>query len=279
MAGIVITIVFAVAVLGAHRAQDARRADNRVAAGAYGLLRGARHGRDTRRSSSSRSPSSRRSSPSPFRTPSRQSRTTRAGAPTAIENGGRSRVTTLLAAITQRSPIVTPLVTTTLTPHQTLSPIRVGPLVVKPCHVTGRVEVVEAVAAVGYEAAVGEHAVVADLDELDAGDHDPEVEEAALADRHACVAGHRDPHPGSSSVPSPIARRPSRSASSALPWIGQRAYAPRRPAPSAAVRGSTGAPGARTSATSATTGWPDRDSSCDVRARGVLQEVRTCPNT
>jgi hypothetical protein len=38
VAGIVITIVFAVTVLGTHHAQDARRADNRVAAGAYGLL-------------------------------------------------------------------------------------------------------------------------------------------------------------------------------------------------------------------------------------------------
>ena len=64
-------------------------------------------------------------------------RITRAGAPAAIENGGRSRVTTELAPITHRSPMVTPLVTTTLAPHQTLSPIRVGPLVVKPCHVIG----------------------------------------------------------------------------------------------------------------------------------------------
>ncbi len=50
-----------------------------------------------------------------------------------------SRVTTLFAPITQRSPIVTPVVTTTLTPSQQFAPIRVGPLVVKPCHVTGRV--------------------------------------------------------------------------------------------------------------------------------------------
>jgi hypothetical protein len=32
-------------------------------------------------------------------------------------NGGMSRVTTELAPITDRSPIVTPLVTTTLAPH------------------------------------------------------------------------------------------------------------------------------------------------------------------
>ena len=53
---------------------------------------------------------------------------TRAGAPAAIESGGRSRVTTEFAPITQRSPTVTPLVMTTFAPHQTLSPIRVGPL-------------------------------------------------------------------------------------------------------------------------------------------------------
>ena len=60
-----------------------------------------------------------------------------AGAPAAIENGGMSSVTTEFAPITQRSPIVTPLVTTTFAPHQTLSPIRVGPFVENPCHVTG----------------------------------------------------------------------------------------------------------------------------------------------
>ena len=64
-------------------------------------------------------------------------RSTLAGAPAAIENGGMSAVTTELAPITQRSPTVTPLVITTLAPHHTLSPIRVGPLVVKPCHGTG----------------------------------------------------------------------------------------------------------------------------------------------
>ena len=55
----------------------------------------------------------------------------------AMEYGGMLSVTTELAPITQRSPIVTPLVMTTCAPHQTLSPIRVGPLVVKPCHGTG----------------------------------------------------------------------------------------------------------------------------------------------
>ena len=53
---------------------------------------------------------------------------TRAGAPAAIENGGMSSVTTLLAPITQRSPTVTPLVMTTFAPHHTLSPIAGRPL-------------------------------------------------------------------------------------------------------------------------------------------------------
>src|SRR3712207_5576524 len=64
-------------------------------------------------------------------------RNTLAGTPAAIERGGRSVVTTEFAPITQRSPIVTPLVITTLAPHHTLSPTRVGPLEVKPCHGTG----------------------------------------------------------------------------------------------------------------------------------------------
>src|SRR6266487_3301661 len=62
---------------------------------------------------------------------------TEAGTPAAIVPGGRSRVTTELAPITQRSPTVTPLVTTQLTPNQQLEPILTGPLVVNPCSVTG----------------------------------------------------------------------------------------------------------------------------------------------
>src|SRR3954451_8393717 len=65
------------------------------------------------------------------------SRMTFAGAPAAITPGGRSRVTTEFAPTTQRSPMVTPLVTTQPTPTQQFEPIRVGPLDVKPCQVTG----------------------------------------------------------------------------------------------------------------------------------------------
>ena len=65
-------------------------------------------------------------------------RITRAGAPAAIDSGGTSSVTTELAPMTQRSPIVTPLVTTTLAPHHTLSPMPLGPFEVNPCQGTGR---------------------------------------------------------------------------------------------------------------------------------------------
>ena len=92
-------------------------------------------------------------------------------------------MTTLLAPITQRSPIVTPLVTTTLAPHQTLSPIRVGPLAGEALPGDRLCRIVEAVGAVGDEAAVGEHAVVADLDQLHRGHHHRDVEERARADR------------------------------------------------------------------------------------------------
>ena len=123
-------------------------------------------------------------------------------------NGGMSVVTTLLAPITQRSPIVTPLVTTTFAPHQTLSPMVVGPLEVKPCQVIGCVGVVEAVVAVGDEAAVGEHAVLADLDQLDRRDLHAEVEEAC---RRRCGSGPSRVSQtfGSSSTCSPSVRRPS----------------------------------------------------------------------
>ena len=69
-----------------------------------------------------------------------------AGAPAEIVAGGRSRLTTELAPTTQRSPTVTPLVTTQLTPNQQLAPISTGPFEVKPCQVIGMLGVVEAVA-------------------------------------------------------------------------------------------------------------------------------------
>ena len=123
------------------------------------------------------------------------------------------------------------------------------------------VGVVEAVVAVGDEAAVGEHAVAADLDELDRGDHHVDVQERALADAHAAIAGAVIHTPGSSSVPAPTSRRPSRRASSTLPWIGQRANASPRANSSGSGHDSRAASCARTSATSAARAWPARRSS------------------
>lgn len=60
------------------------------------------------------------------------SRISLAGAPATIEKAGTSETTTLLAPTTQRSPMVTPLVTVTLAPSQQFGPILVGPLVVNP---------------------------------------------------------------------------------------------------------------------------------------------------
>ena len=109
-------------------------------------------------------------------------RSTFAGAPAAIENGGRSVVTTELAPITQRSPTVTPLV---------IDDVGAAPDVVADARRAlggeslprdGPVGVVEAVVAVGHEAAVGEHAVGADLHQLDRGDLHAEVQERPLAD-------------------------------------------------------------------------------------------------
>ena len=140
-----------------------------------------------------------------------------------------SRVTTLLAPITQRSPMVTPLVTTTLAPHQTLSPTRVGPLAREALPGHGPVRVVEAVGAVRDEAAVGEHAVVADLDQLDRGDHHADVEKRARADPDAGAGPARS---ATRAARAGCARRPRAgpraNASSTLPCTGQRAKARRR---------------------------------------------------
>ena len=94
-------------------------------------------------------------------------RKTRTGAPAAIENAGRSVVTPESAPITHRSPIVTPLVITRgAAPHVVADARRA--LRGEALPGDRLVGVVEAVVAVGDEAAVGEHAVLADLDPLDA---------------------------------------------------------------------------------------------------------------
>ena len=129
-----------------------------------------------------------------------------------------SCVTTLLAPITQRSPMLTPLVTTTFAPSQQLSPIRVGPLLSKPCQVIGVSGSSKRWLGVGDEAAVGEHAVLADLDQLLGGDHHAHVQELPAPIRTRALPGAVIHTPGSSSTPAPTSRRPSRSASSTLPW-------------------------------------------------------------
>ena len=123
-------------------------------------------------------------------------RAARAGAPAAITPGGRSVVTTEFAPITQRSPISTPPVTTQLTPNQQLEPIRTGPLRLEalPGDRLGRVVV--AVVGVADEAVVGEHHVVADLDQLERGEHRVAVEEAALADPDPGLGRERQPAAG-----------------------------------------------------------------------------------
>ena len=156
LAGVAVAVSFATLILGATRAADHRRADrHRMAIGllrrrrARGVrLRGRRHLRDLDHRVEVAGPAANSIALS-----------TLAGAPAAIEPAGTSSVTTQLAPMTQRSPIVTPLVTTTLAPHQTLSPTRVGPLGREPLPGDGPGRVVEAVVAVGDEAAVGEHAV------------------------------------------------------------------------------------------------------------------------
>ena len=96
-----------------------------------------------------------------------------------------SVVTTEFAPITHRSPIVTPVVITTLAPHQHVVADRVGPLVVKPCQVIGLSGSSKRCERVGDEAAVGEHAVLADLDQLHRRDHHAEVQERPGADPDA----------------------------------------------------------------------------------------------
>src|SRR5437762_8564943 len=66
-----------------------------------------------------------RTIPRPLENQARE-RTIRAGFPTAKVSGGRSRVTTLPAPITQPSPIVTPASTMAPPPIHTPSPIRIG---------------------------------------------------------------------------------------------------------------------------------------------------------
>ena len=89
--------------------------------------------------------------------------------------------------------MLTPLVTTTFAPSQQLSPMRVGPLLSNPCQVIGFSGSSKRWRGVGHEAAVGEHAVIADLDQLVRGHHHAFVQERAGADPHARATRRGDP--------------------------------------------------------------------------------------
>ena len=137
-------------------------------------------------------------------------------------------VTTLLAPITHRSPMVTPLVTTTFAPHQTLSPMRVGPLLVNPCQVIGLSgsskrwfeSVTKQPFANMQWSPISTSSPAATMTPMLRNEPCPmRMRASPSAVSHTC---------GSSSVPSPTSSRPSPNASSTLPCTGQRTNAPRR---------------------------------------------------
>ena len=131
-------------------------------------------------------------------------------------------MTTELAPITQRRPTVTPLVITTLAPHQTLSPIRVGPLLVKPCQGTGSSgsskrwlpSVTKQPLASMQWSPISTSWTAATITHRFRNVPAPmRIRPGAGAVSHTC---------GSSSACSPISSRPSRSISSTLPCTGRR---------------------------------------------------------
>ena len=130
--------------------------------------------------------------------------------------------------MTLRRPIVTPLVTTTCAPSQTLSPMPDRTLRREALPRHRGAEVLEAVVAVGDHAAVRRHAVLADLHAFDRGDHDPEIDQACRRRCEMRPVSDVSHTPGSKYACGPISRRPSRSIPRALPCIGPRANAWRR---------------------------------------------------
>ena len=138
-----------------------------------------------------------------------------------------SCVTTEFAPITQRSPIVTPLVTTTFAPHQTLSPIFVGPFVVNPCQGTGfsgsskrwLPSVTKQPLANMQWSPISTSSCAATITPMFRNVPDPI--------RIRASPGHVIQTFGSKRVFSPTSSRPSRKASSTFPWTGQRTNAPR----------------------------------------------------
>ena len=96
-----------------------------------------------------------------------------------------SRVITLLAPITERSPIGHAARDHHVGPAPDVVADHGRALAREALPGHGADRIVEAVVAVGDEAAVGEHAVVADLDVLDRGHHHADVEERLRADDDA----------------------------------------------------------------------------------------------
>ena len=102
-------------------------------------------------------------------------------------------MTTELAPITQRSPIVTPLATTQLTPNQQLEPISTGPFEVKPCQVIGMVGSSKRCSASPTKQPLA-NIVWSPIETLLlGGDHRVAVEEAAGADLDLGLGRQRQP--------------------------------------------------------------------------------------
>jgi hypothetical protein len=153
---------------------------------------------------------------------------TAAGAPASIENGGRSRVTTEFAPMTQRSPTLTPLVITTFAPHQTFEPIRVGPLLVKPCHGTGRPGSSKRWFASVTKQPLASMQCSPISTSSTAATCTPRLRKLPPPIRIRAGACAVSQTPGSNSTCAPSSSRPSRSISSTLPCSGQRQNERRR---------------------------------------------------
>ena len=145
-----------------------------------------------------------------------------AGAPAAIEWAGRSWVTTELAPITQRSPIVTPLVTAVPQPSQQLEPTLTGPLEVKPCQVIGLSGSSKRCAASPTKQPLANIVWSPISIRSSAASIVPRLRKQPAPIEIVALGAIVIQQPGSSRVPSPIVRRPESRASSISPSIGKR---------------------------------------------------------
>ena len=117
---------------------------------------------------------------------------------------------------------------TTFAPHQTFAPIRAGPFVVNPCHGTGRdgsskrwLPSVTKQPFANMQCSPISTSSTAATCTLRLRNVPPPIRI-----RPGAIAVSQTP--GSNSTCSPSSSRPSRSSSSTLPWIGQRANERRR---------------------------------------------------